>query len=90
MEQAIDRLAFVFRGSTITNFRDVAHAVDTLTVRGAPLHAAIRYGVTQALLAASPRPDPEAPKTRRLLQGDIPSPMAPISSRSAMRDPSSA
>ena len=38
-----------------------------------------RHPYTQALLAASPRPDPEAPKTRRLLQGDIPSPMAPPS-----------
>jgi peptide/nickel transport system ATP-binding protein len=38
-----------------------------------------RHPYTQALLAASPRPDPEAPKTRRLLQGDIPSPIAPPS-----------
>jgi peptide/nickel transport system ATP-binding protein len=41
--------------------------------------ASPRHPYTQALLAASPRPDPEAPKTRRLLQGDIPSPMAPPS-----------
>jgi peptide/nickel transport system ATP-binding protein len=38
-----------------------------------------RHPYTQALLAASPRPDPEASKTRRLLQGDIPSPIAPPS-----------
>jgi peptide/nickel transport system ATP-binding protein len=38
-----------------------------------------RHPYTQALLAASPRPDPELPKTRRLLQGDIPSPIAPPS-----------
>ena len=34
---------------------------------------------TQALLAASPRPDPDARGERRLLQGDIPSPIDPPS-----------
>ena len=38
-----------------------------------------RHPYTRALLAASPKPDPEAPKARRPLQGDIPSPMAPPS-----------
>ena len=33
----------------------------------------------EALLDASPRPDPEARRARRLLQGDIPSPVDPPS-----------
>jgi peptide/nickel transport system ATP-binding protein len=38
-----------------------------------------RHPYTQALLAASPKADPDAPKLTRLLKGDIPSPMAPPS-----------
>jgi peptide/nickel transport system ATP-binding protein len=38
-----------------------------------------RHPYTQALLAAAPKPDPDAPKAVRLLRGDIPSPMAPPS-----------
>jgi peptide/nickel transport system ATP-binding protein len=38
-----------------------------------------RHPYTQALLAASPKPDPDAPRTRKPLQGDIPSPLAPPS-----------
>jgi peptide/nickel transport system ATP-binding protein len=38
-----------------------------------------QHPYTQALLTASPRPDPDAPRVRRLLRGDMPSPMAPPS-----------
>ena len=43
------------------------------------LYAAPCHPYTQALLDASPRPDPEARRARRLLQGDIPSPVNPPS-----------
>ncbi|SDR54957.1 peptide/nickel transport system ATP-binding protein [Rhizobiales bacterium GAS113] len=38
-----------------------------------------RHPYTRALLAASPKPDPEAPKVERILKGDIPSPISPPS-----------
>jgi peptide/nickel transport system ATP-binding protein len=38
-----------------------------------------RHPYTRALLSASPKPDPDAPKTRRLLKGDLPSPKSPPS-----------
>jgi peptide/nickel transport system ATP-binding protein len=38
-----------------------------------------RHPYTRALLAASPKADPDAPKIRRMLKGDIPSPMEPPS-----------
>jgi methylaspartate ammonia-lyase len=45
-------VAPMLRGREITNFRDPAEQIDALVVDGEPLHAAIRYGVTQALLDA--------------------------------------
>jgi len=45
----------LLRGRLLTSFRDVALEIDGLTVDGEPLHAAIRYGVTQALLDAVAR-----------------------------------
>jgi len=43
------------------------------------LYAAPKHPYTQALLEASPRPDPNARRDRRLLVGDIPSPVNPPS-----------
>lgn len=42
-------------GRPVTRFREMAREVEGLTVEGRPLHAAIRYGVTQALLDAVAR-----------------------------------
>ncbi|HEY5862337.1 MAG TPA: ABC transporter ATP-binding protein [Casimicrobiaceae bacterium] len=43
------------------------------------LYSAPAHPYTRALLEASPRPDPGARRARRLLQGDIPSPVNPPS-----------
>ncbi|MFI5285364.1 MAG: methylaspartate ammonia-lyase [Candidatus Dormibacteria bacterium] len=45
-------VAPLLRGREVTNFRDPAQELDALIVDGDALHAAIRYGVTQALLDA--------------------------------------
>lgn len=39
-------------GEEISSFRDLAKKIDNLRIEGNRLHSAIRYGVTQAILAA--------------------------------------
>jgi methylaspartate ammonia-lyase len=51
--ELIDRIvAPLLRGTEIVDFRSLAAAVDAITVDGQPIHTAIRYGVTQAVLDA--------------------------------------
>ena len=45
----------LLRGSDITQFRGLAERVDGLAVNARPIHTAIRYGVTQAILDAAAR-----------------------------------
>ncbi|MCU1492495.1 MAG: methylaspartate ammonia-lyase [Acidimicrobiaceae bacterium] len=45
----------LLEGRTAASFRELAGEIDALEVDGAPLHTAIRYGVTQAILDAVAR-----------------------------------
>jgi methylaspartate ammonia-lyase len=47
-----DVVAPTLRGADLDRFRDLAAALDGVTADGAPLPAAVRYGVSQALLDA--------------------------------------
>jgi peptide/nickel transport system ATP-binding protein len=67
VEYVCDRIVVLYLGKVM----EIAPA---RAMYRAPLHP-----YTQALLAASPRPDPDARRERRLLQGDIPSPVDPPS-----------
>ena len=67
VEYLCDRIVVLYLGKIM----EVAPAAD--------LYRAPQHPYTQALLDASPRPDPEARRARRLLQGDIPSPVDPPS-----------
>ena len=42
-----------------------------------PFYASPKHPYSQALLSAAPTPNPEAPKRKILLQGDVPSPINP-------------
>src|SRR6185295_1456699 len=67
VEYLCDRIVVLYLGKVM----EIAPAAD--------LYRAPQHPYTQALLDASPRPDPEARRERRLLQGDIPSPLDPPS-----------
>jgi len=67
VEYLCDRIVVLYLGKVM----EVAGAGD--------LYRSPQHPYTEALLEASPRPDPEARRARRLLQGDIPSPVDPPS-----------
>lgn len=64
VEAIQSHVAPILRGRELTDFRSIAAVVDTLVIDGAPLHTAIRYGVTQALLDAMA-------KARRLTMAEV-------------------
>jgi methylaspartate ammonia-lyase len=57
-------VAPILRGRELSDFRSVAAVVDALVIDGHPLHTAIRYGVTQALLDA-------VAKARRVTMAEV-------------------
>src|SRR6266567_3745774 len=67
VEYLCDRIVVLYLGKVM----EVAPAKE--------LYKAPKHPYTEALLEASPRPDPEARRDRRLLEGDIPSPVDPPS-----------
>jgi peptide/nickel transport system ATP-binding protein len=67
VEYLCDRIVVLYLGKVM----EVAPAKD--------LYRAPKHPYTQALLDASPRPDPDARRERRPLAGDIPSPVDPPS-----------
>jgi peptide/nickel transport system ATP-binding protein len=67
VEYLCDRIVVLYLGKVM----EVAPAKE--------LYKAPKHPYTEALLEASPRPDPEARRGRRLLEGDIPSPVDPPS-----------
>jgi methylaspartate ammonia-lyase len=54
----------VLVGSNTERFRDLAEKIDGMTLDGKPLHTAIRYGITQALLDA-------ASKTKKCTMAEV-------------------
>ena len=67
VEYLCDRIVVLYLGKVM----EVAPARE--------LYQAPKHPYTEALLEASPRPDPDARRDRRLLEGDIPSPVDPPS-----------
>jgi peptide/nickel transport system ATP-binding protein len=67
VEYLCDRIVVLYLGKVM----EIAPAKE--------LYRSPQHPYTQALLEASPRPDPDMRRMRRLLQGDIPSPVNPPS-----------
>jgi methylaspartate ammonia-lyase len=51
----LTHLAPLLVGTPVTGFRELAGALDAVRPDGAPLHTAVRYGVSQAVLGAAAR-----------------------------------
>jgi methylaspartate ammonia-lyase len=64
VETIRSHVAPILRGRELSDFRGVAAVVDALVIDGRPLHTAVRYGVTQALLDA-------VAKARRMTMAEV-------------------